>query len=163
MRSGWLTLLVIVAVTVLVTGPILAQTSGSGSSTQGSGGTTTSPQPTPSPTQPGTPLPSVGSDPSKPATGTPQTGAGKAPSGQVGSGAGTAGSKPSGATNGMAGSEEVKSLQKALQDKGKDPGPIDGLMGPKTQAALREFQKAEKLPETGRADAKTLEKLGVSR
>lgn len=63
----------------------------------------------------------------------------------------------------MAGSEQVKSLQKALQEKGKDPGPIDGVMGPRTQAALREFQKDQSLPETGRADAKTLEKLGVSR
>lgn len=160
MRRLWPTALAIVAVTVLVTGPTFAQTSGSGSSTPGSG-TTTSPQPPPSPAKPGTPVPSMGSDPSK--AGTPQTGAGKAPAGQVGAGGGTAGSKPSGTTNGVAGSEQVKNVQKALQEKGKDPGPIDGLMGPRTQAALRDFQKDQKLPETGRADTQTLEKLGVSR
>jgi peptidoglycan hydrolase-like protein with peptidoglycan-binding domain len=66
------------------------------------------------------------------------------------------------ATDGQAGAEQVKSLQKALQEKGMDPGPVDGIMGPRTQAALRAYQKDQKLPETGRMDAQTREKLGVS-
>jgi peptidoglycan hydrolase-like protein with peptidoglycan-binding domain len=61
-----------------------------------------------------------------------------------------------------AGSEQVKNLQKALQDKGVDPGPIDGILGPKTTAALRNFQKDQNLPQTGRMDRETLAKLGVS-
>jgi peptidoglycan hydrolase-like protein with peptidoglycan-binding domain len=73
------------------------------------------------------------------------------------------GSKKAAGPNGQASSEQVKNLQKALQDKGVDPGPIDGIMGPKTQAALRSYQKDQKLPETGRIDNQTLEKLGVSR
>jgi peptidoglycan lytic transglycosylase B len=73
------------------------------------------------------------------------------------------GSKKATGSDGLANSEQVKTLQKALQDKGMDPGPIDGIMGPKTQTALRTYQKDQKLPETGRMDSQTLEKLGVAR
>jgi peptidoglycan hydrolase-like protein with peptidoglycan-binding domain len=67
------------------------------------------------------------------------------------------------ATNGQADSEQVKSLQTALKDKGMNPGPIDGIMGPRTQSALRAYQKGQSLPETGQLDAQTREKLGVSK
>lgn len=58
--------------------------------------------------------------------------------------------------------EEVKAVQEALREHGQDPGPIDGIMGPKTQAALREFQRSEGLPETGRIDPETMAKLGAT-
>jgi hypothetical protein len=58
--------------------------------------------------------------------------------------------------------QQVKAVQQALQGKGHDTGEIDGRMGPKTQAALREFQQKEGLKSTGRADAETMAKL-VSR
>jgi carboxyl-terminal processing protease len=64
---------------------------------------------------------------------------------------------------GGASSEQVKSVQKALQAKGMDPGPIDGIMGPKTTAALKAFQKDQKLTDSGTLDDQTREKLGVSR
>jgi peptidoglycan hydrolase-like protein with peptidoglycan-binding domain len=57
--------------------------------------------------------------------------------------------------------EQVKSAQEALTQKGFDPGAADGVMGPKTRAALKDFQKKEKLNETGRLDAETMSKLGV--
>jgi pentapeptide MXKDX repeat protein len=57
--------------------------------------------------------------------------------------------------------EQVKSAQEALKQKGFDPGAADGVMGPKTRAALKDFQKKEKLNETGRLDAETMSKLGV--
>jgi len=57
--------------------------------------------------------------------------------------------------------ERTRSIQEALKAKGHDPGPIDGVFGPKTKAALKDFQKAEKLPESGRQDPQTLAKLGV--
>src|SRR5262245_42154187 len=41
--------------------------------------------------------------------------------------------------------ERTRSIQEALKAKGHDPGPIDGVFGPKTKAALKDFQKAEKL------------------
>ena len=73
------------------------------------------------------------------------------------------GSKKATGPDGQPNSEQVKNLQKALQDKGMDPGPIDGMMGPKTQAALRTYQKDQKLSETGQMDNQTLEKLGIAR
>lgn len=55
----------------------------------------------------------------------------------------------------------LKAVQQALKDRGHDPGAIDGVMGPRTEAAVRDFQKTEGLPETGRLDATTLSKLSV--
>src|SRR5439155_18621641 len=57
--------------------------------------------------------------------------------------------------------DRMKAVQQALKDKGHDPGPIDGRMGPKTQAALKDFQKAEGIKESGRLDSDTMAKLGV--
>jgi len=36
-------------------------------------------------------------------------------------------------------SSHVRELQEALQQSGHDPGPIDGIMGPRTKAALRKY------------------------
>ncbi|OLC13824.1 MAG: hypothetical protein AUH29_11875 [Candidatus Rokubacteria bacterium 13_1_40CM_69_27] len=60
-----------------------------------------------------------------------------------------------------AGSERVRSAQEALRDKGFDPGPIDGVMGPKTRAAVTNFQKKEGLKATGRLDVATMSRLGM--
>ncbi len=49
----------------------------------------------------------------------------------------------------------VTALQKALKAAGHDPGPIDGVFGTRTETALKAFQKASGLPETGVADAST--------
>ena len=57
--------------------------------------------------------------------------------------------------------EETKKLQEALKAKGQDPGPIDGVMGSKTQGALKAFQEASGIKATGRMDKETGEKLGV--
>jgi peptidoglycan hydrolase-like protein with peptidoglycan-binding domain len=59
------------------------------------------------------------------------------------------------------GHAKVKKVQEALKDKGHDPGPIDGVMGPKTQEALRAFQQSNNLKATGRIDAETAQKLGI--
>lgn len=59
--------------------------------------------------------------------------------------------------------EETKKLQEALKAKGQDPGPIDGIMGSKTQAAIKAFQEASGLKGTGRVDDETADKLGVER
>jgi peptidoglycan hydrolase-like protein with peptidoglycan-binding domain len=58
--------------------------------------------------------------------------------------------------------QQVRSVQQALQGIGVNPGPIDGVMGPRTQQAVRDYQKKENLPQTGQLDAATLQKLGVS-
>jgi hypothetical protein len=41
-----------------------------------------------------------------------------------------------------AGDESVRQLQQALKDKGFDPGPVDGVMGPRTQAAMDQAKSA---------------------
>jgi hypothetical protein len=55
----------------------------------------------------------------------------------------------------MQSAADVRAAQQALQDKGYDAGPIDGLMGPKTQAAIREFQQKEGIQASGQLDART--------
>ena len=65
------------------------------------------------------------------------------------------------AERGMKG-ERVKAVQQALKDKGHDPGDVDGVMGPKTRQALREFQQKEGLTATGRLDSGTADRLGVA-
>jgi hyperosmotically inducible protein len=55
----------------------------------------------------------------------------------------------------------VMAMQQALKDKGFDPGPIDGIAGPRAVAALKAFQKAENLTITGQLDRDTAAKLGV--
>jgi hypothetical protein len=57
--------------------------------------------------------------------------------------------------------EHVKSAQEALKSKGYDPGAVDGAMGPRTSAALRDFQQAEGIRATGRLDSETRTKLGI--
>lgn len=58
--------------------------------------------------------------------------------------------------------EHVRLMQEALKKEGYDPGPIDGVQGPQTTAAIEAFQKAENLTVTGRANAETLGKLRIS-
>jgi hypothetical protein len=55
----------------------------------------------------------------------------------------------------------VRNLQQTLQDKGIDPGPIDGIWGPRTSAALRDFQQNQGLDATGQLNAQTLAALGI--
>lgn len=57
--------------------------------------------------------------------------------------------------------DQVKAVQQALKDKGHDPGPVDGVMGAKTKAALKDFQKAQGMKESGSLDNETMSKLGV--
>ncbi len=53
------------------------------------------------------------------------------------------------------GSDDIRAAQQALKDKGFDPGPIDGRMGPRTKAAVSEYQGKENLKATGRLDRET--------
>lgn len=53
----------------------------------------------------------------------------------------------------------LRQLQKSLKDKGFDPGPVDGVFGPRTQAAIRKFQRAKNLVVDGIAGPKTLSVL----
>jgi len=54
----------------------------------------------------------------------------------------------------------VKSYQQALKSAGFDPGPIDGIRGPKTIAAVRAFQAAKGLAVDGVVGPKTTAAFG---
>ena len=46
-----------------------------------------------------------------------------------------------------------------LSKNGFDVGPIDGILGRRTSAALRDFQQQQQLTQTGKLDADTLRAL----
>jgi peptidoglycan hydrolase-like protein with peptidoglycan-binding domain len=56
--------------------------------------------------------------------------------------------------------EGIRQVQQALAKKGFDPGPIDGVLGPQTEQALRKFQDYYGIKVTGRIDNQTLYALG---
>lgn len=58
--------------------------------------------------------------------------------------------------------DDVERLQKELKKLGYDPGPIDGKFGPKTEAAIKEFQKKKKLEEDGIVDPKTAKAINAA-
>jgi len=55
----------------------------------------------------------------------------------------------------------IKQAQEKLSSKGHDV-QADGVLGPKTQAAVKEFQQKEGIQASGRLDTETLAALGVS-
>ena len=59
-------------------------------------------------------------------------------------------------------SRMVIRVQAALMRRGFYNGDIDGLLGPKTRAALKAFQQSERIPQTGRMDIATMTRLGIS-
>lgn len=58
--------------------------------------------------------------------------------------------------------ELIKQAQEKLSAAGHDVGKADGIMGPKTQKGLKEFQQSKGLEASGQLDQKTLAALGVS-
>ncbi len=56
--------------------------------------------------------------------------------------------------------EILRKVQKALIDKGFNPGPVDGRGGSRTAAALNKFQKQNGIP-VGKLTKRTLRELGV--
>ncbi len=56
---------------------------------------------------------------------------------------------------------DVMKMQQTLRDKGHYSGEVDGVLGLRTRASIRGFQKTENLPVTGQLDARTADKLGV--
>jgi peptidoglycan hydrolase-like protein with peptidoglycan-binding domain len=57
--------------------------------------------------------------------------------------------------------DQVRKLQAALKAAGYDPGRIDGIFGPLTQAAVVNYQAANELTANGQADDGLLELLGI--
>lgn len=57
--------------------------------------------------------------------------------------------------------DKVREIQEALKAKGIDPGPIDGIFGPKTDAAVYGFQLAKGLVADGEVGPETAEALEI--
>jgi peptidoglycan hydrolase-like protein with peptidoglycan-binding domain len=64
--------------------------------------------------------------------------------------------------SGQYGTETIREVQQALKDKGIETGPVDGIMGPKTKAAVEEFQQKEGLSGSGQLNHETLAALDVN-
>ena len=58
--------------------------------------------------------------------------------------------------------QTVKQAQEKLSAAGYEVGQPDGIMGPKTQAAIKKLQQDKQLNATGQLDQETLAALGVS-
>lgn len=54
----------------------------------------------------------------------------------------------------------VSKIQRALANRGYDPGPVDGVLGSKTMTAVESFQRASSMAE-GQLTMETLRQLGV--
>ncbi len=55
----------------------------------------------------------------------------------------------------------VREIQTKLSELGFDPGPVDGLYGPKTKKAVARFQKNKKIDIHGTVGPKSLKALGI--
>ncbi|HJT86358.1 MAG TPA: peptidoglycan-binding domain-containing protein [Bryobacteraceae bacterium] len=56
----------------------------------------------------------------------------------------------------------IRHAQRELKDQGYYRGRVDGIMGPETHRAIREYQRSENLAETGRLNRATASSLGLS-
>ena len=56
---------------------------------------------------------------------------------------------------------DIESAQRQLQQKGFYDGPINSVVGPKMEAAIRNFQRSNGLNVNGRLDTDTLNSLGI--
>ena len=55
--------------------------------------------------------------------------------------------------------DEIKQAQQALADQGLYKGKVDGIVGPQTRRAVRQFQKSHGLSQTAQLDADTMQAL----
>jgi uncharacterized protein (TIGR02594 family) len=53
----------------------------------------------------------------------------------------------------------IREIQERLKELGHDPGPVDGAMGPRTRAAIANFQRANRKHPSGVADPRTISLL----
>lgn len=54
---------------------------------------------------------------------------------------------------------EVRDIQRALHDAGYNAGPVDGVVGPRTRAAVKAFQYDRRIPGDGKITARTTRAL----
>jgi peptidoglycan hydrolase-like protein with peptidoglycan-binding domain len=54
---------------------------------------------------------------------------------------------------------DIRQVQARLKEAGFNPGPVDGQLGAQTREAIKEYQKAHGLPQTGKLDEPTRDLL----
>ncbi|HUP37520.1 MAG TPA: peptidoglycan-binding domain-containing protein [Candidatus Limnocylindria bacterium] len=55
----------------------------------------------------------------------------------------------------------IREAQRTLRELGYQPGPVDGIAGPKTKEALARYQRSERIQVTGRLDPETMARLDI--
>ncbi|NBB84336.1 MAG: hypothetical protein GVY28_13140, partial [Alphaproteobacteria bacterium] len=58
--------------------------------------------------------------------------------------------------------DQIAGLQRALNQRGYEAGPVDGVLGPSTRTAIRTYQSDSGLEPTGRVSADLLARLGIT-
>jgi peptidoglycan hydrolase-like protein with peptidoglycan-binding domain len=59
-------------------------------------------------------------------------------------------------------SRQVREIQQGLDKKGFNVGRVDGIWGPETEMAFKDFQKSQNMPSTGQIDSRSLVALGIN-
>ncbi|MGA7486680.1 MAG: peptidoglycan-binding domain-containing protein [Xanthobacteraceae bacterium] len=59
--------------------------------------------------------------------------------------------------------DSIRQVQDALRKKGFDVGPLDGIFGPRTEEAVRNFQDRYGMKVSGKFDNQTLYALGEAK
>lgn len=57
--------------------------------------------------------------------------------------------------------DDVEKVQEKLNEEGYNVGQVDGLIGPKTEEAIRNYQESNDLASTGELNQETIDSLGV--
>jgi hypothetical protein len=58
--------------------------------------------------------------------------------------------------------DQIRQAQMELNKRGFNAGPQDGVWGPETESAIRDFQRSRGLEVTGRLNDRTMKELGVA-
>lgn len=58
-------------------------------------------------------------------------------------------------------SDTVRQVQQKLNEEGYQVGPVDGIWGPKTESAIKNFQQAKGMEATGTLNEDTLAELNI--
>jgi peptidoglycan hydrolase-like protein with peptidoglycan-binding domain len=55
--------------------------------------------------------------------------------------------------------DRIQLAQERLKAEGFDPGPVDGVLNSRTEAAIREYQQKKGIPVSGALDEETMREL----
>jgi peptidoglycan hydrolase-like protein with peptidoglycan-binding domain len=58
--------------------------------------------------------------------------------------------------------DQIQLAQERLKAEGFDPGPVNGMLSPQTEAALRRYQEKQGIPVSGALDEATVRELQLS-